>query len=107
MPRRRFADEKGRMATIDLCSQIDKFGDFSEQLRLVAAEHHALFEPWLHELDKVSCEPTEESLGQWAGSERSNAELMARDVWDILAIKLGESQRRLYCTPCGRPALFS
>ena len=93
--RKRLCEEKGRMASIELCTSMDRFSEFSEHLRLVAGELHPLLDTWLHELDRLPIEPTEVELNQWFGHCRGDAEIMGRDIWDVMAIKLGGNPKKV------------
>ena len=85
---KRMCEEKGLLAAIEACSTPERFREFGEHVRLVAAERHPLLEGWLTWLDRITTEPTEQAVEQWAGSARDAAETMGRDVWEAMAIKL-------------------
>ena len=78
------------MESIDKLEQADKFPEFARRIRVVCNDRYPRFRQWEEWLDLVEHAPSEGETAFWASmGDHGEAELLGRDVWSILALKVG------------------
>ena len=90
MQRKLIAEEKNWMESIDKLESADKFPEFSRRIRVACNERYPRFRAWEEWLDLLEHLPSEGEVAYWASmGDHAEAELLGRDVWSILALKVG------------------
>ena len=79
------------MDSIEKLNSAEHFPEFSRRVRVACNERYPRFRPWEEWLESVDHQPTEGEVAFWAatGGDHSEAELLGRDVWSIMALKIG------------------